>query len=141
VRKTWIVVADRSRARIFSVETPKGPLIELADLVHPEARAHERDLTSDRPGRSRDQHVLSPPHSARDQQAQGFAREIADELEDGRHNARFEQLLVVAAPDILGMLRKTMSTSVAKTVTLEIDKNMTQHDPADIRKLLPTFIR
>ena len=59
------VVADRSRARLFSVATPKGPLEELEDLVHPEARAHERDLTSDRPGRSNDQHVLGNASTAR----------------------------------------------------------------------------
>ena len=141
MRKTWVVVADRSRARIFCVETPKGPLVELVDLVHPEARAHERDLTSDRPGRSSDHHVLSPPHSARDLQAYGFAREIAEKLENGRVSAQFEQLLIVAAPDLLGLLRKTMNANVAKTVVLEIDKNVTQHDAADIRKLLPKFIQ
>ena len=75
MRKTWVVVADRSRARLFSVATPKGPLEELEDLVHPEARSHERDLTSDRPGRSNDQHVLGAENSARDQQAHEFARE------------------------------------------------------------------
>jgi protein required for attachment to host cells len=140
VRKTWVVVADRSRARLFSVATPKGPLEELEDLVHPEARSHEGDLTSDRPGRSNDQHVLGAENSARDQQAHEFAREIVVRLESGRVEHQMEQLIVVAAPDVLGMLRKTMSGSLAKLVVLEIDKNVTQRKPADIRKLLPKFI-
>ena len=38
------------------------------------------------------------------------------------------------------MLRKTMSGSLAKLVVLEIDKNVTQRKPADIRKLLPKFL-
>lgn len=140
MRKTWVVVADRSRARLFSVATPKGPLEELEDLVHPEARSHEGDLTSDRPGRSNDQHVLGAENSARDQQAHEFAREIVVRLESGRVEHQMEQLIVVAAPDVLGMLRKTMSGSLAKLVVLEIDKNVTQRKPADIRKLLPKFI-
>lgn len=140
MRKTWVVVADRSRARLFSVATPRGPLEELEDLVHPEARAHERDLTSDRPGRSNDQHVLGAEHSARDQQAHEFAREIALRLEAGRIEHQLEQLIVVAAPDVLGMLRKTMSGGLAKLVVLEIDKNVTQRKPADIRKMLPTYL-
>ncbi len=35
------------------------------------------------------------------------------------------------------MLRKTMNGNLAKLVVLEIDKNVTQRKPADIRKLLP----
>jgi len=140
VRKTWVVVADRSRARIFSVETPRGPLTELEDLVHPESRAHDRDLTSDRPGRSSDNHVLGTAHGKGDQQAQEFAREIADRLENGRVGAQFERLVVVAAPDVLGLLRKTMNGPLLKTVTREVLKNLTQQRPADIRKLLPEYL-
>jgi protein required for attachment to host cells len=140
VRKTWVVVADRSRARLFSVATPKGPLEELEDLVHPEARSHERDLTSDRPGRSSDHHALGTEHGARDQQAHEFAREITGRLETGRVENQFEHLIVVAAPDVLGMLRKTMNGNLSKLVVLEIDKNVTQRKPADIRKLLPEFL-
>lgn len=140
MRKTWVVVADRSRARIFTVATPKGPLTEFEDLVHPEARAHERDLTSDRPGRSSDNHVLGTAHGTHDQQAHAFAREIAERLEHGRVGAQFEQLVVVAAPDLLGMLRKAMNSHVTKMVVREMHKNVTQQSATDIRKLLPKFL-
>ena len=140
MRKTWVVVADRSRARIFSVETPRGPLTEIEDLVHPESRAHDRDLTSDRPGRSSDNHVLGTAHGKVDQQAQEFAREIADRLENGRVGAQFERLVVVAAPDVLGLLRKTMNGPLLRTVCREVLKNLTQQRPADIRKLLPEYL-
>jgi protein required for attachment to host cells len=140
VRRTWVVVADRSRARIFSVETPRGPLTELEDLVHPESRIHDRDLTSDRPGRSSDNHVLGTAHRASDQQAHEFAREITDRLENGRVGAQFERLVVVAAPDVLGLLRKSMNGPLAKTVCHEVLKNLTQQRPVDIRKLLPEYL-
>ena len=140
VRKTWVVVADRSRARIFSVDSPRGPLHELESLVHPEARAHERDLTSDRPGRASDQHVLNAAHTARDQQAAEFAREIVERLEGGRVKGGFEQLVLVAAPDLLGMVRKAMNGKLSKLVSRTVDKNLTQHDPREIRKSLPEFL-
>jgi protein required for attachment to host cells len=140
VRKTWVVVADRSRARIFSVDSPRGPLHEIEDLVHPESRAHERDLTSDRPGRASDQHVLNAAHSARDQQANEFAREIVDCLEGGRINGGFERLVLVAAPDLLGLLRKALNGQLSKLVSRTIDKNLTQQDAREIRRLLPTFL-
>ena len=140
MRKTWVVVADRSRARIFSVDSPSGPLTEIEDLVHPESRAHDRDLTSDRPGRSSDNHVLGTAHGKGDHQAHEFAREIADRLENGRVGAQFERLVVVAAPDVIGLLRKTMNGPLQKTVCREVLKNLTQQRPSDIRKLLPEYL-
>ena len=140
MQKTWVLVADRSRARIFAIQTPKGELHELEDLVHPEARAHERDLTSDRPGRSSDRHALGTTNSARDQQAAAFAREIALRLDEARTQGSLERLVLVCAPDLLGLLRKALSAPLGKLVIRTVDKNLAQQDAVAIRKLLPTFL-
>jgi hypothetical protein len=50
---TWVLVADGARARVFSVDRARGPLNEEADFVHPEERLPERELVTDKPGRSR----------------------------------------------------------------------------------------
>ena len=47
---TWVLVADNSRARIFSSDKPASVLQEIQDLTHPEARLHEGDLVTDRGG-------------------------------------------------------------------------------------------
>ncbi|MCW8920233.1 MAG: host attachment protein, partial [Sedimenticola sp.] len=49
----WVVVADTSRARIFSAENAFSPLVEIQTLDHPEARLHPGDLVSDKSGRDR----------------------------------------------------------------------------------------
>jgi protein required for attachment to host cells len=48
----WVVVAESSRARIFAFLQAGLAMEELEGLTHPASRAHERDLISDRPGRS-----------------------------------------------------------------------------------------
>jgi len=50
----WVVVADQSKARIFTVADPRGALLTVGELEHPEARDREQALTSDRPGLSFD---------------------------------------------------------------------------------------
>jgi hypothetical protein len=52
--KHWIVVADQSKARIFTVDDPRGELQELEQLEHPVGRDQAQTLGSDRPGRSFD---------------------------------------------------------------------------------------
>jgi protein required for attachment to host cells len=61
-------------------------------------------------------------------------------LEAGRNIGEFEQLVLVAPPDFLGLLRKAISHPTAKLVSREIGKNLTQRKPEQIRSLLPEFL-
>ena len=47
---TWILVAERSRARIFTLQNRVAPLQELESLVHPQSRLKESELVSDHAG-------------------------------------------------------------------------------------------
>ena len=51
MKLTWLIVADNSKARIFSVDSRMGPITEIESIVHTEARLHEQNMTSDLPGR------------------------------------------------------------------------------------------
>jgi len=141
MEKTWVIVADRARGRIFSVSKPKGPLTEMEGLVHPESRAHERDLISDRPGRGRGSHrSLGTANAAHDHEAEDFARELAARLETGRVHGDVANLILIAAPDFLGLMRKSLNGQLSKMVSLEVTKNLTQLRPDEIRSHLPEYL-
>ncbi|MEJ1298199.1 MAG: host attachment protein [Candidatus Sedimenticola sp. (ex Thyasira tokunagai)] len=137
----WVVVADSSQARIFSVDKPTSSLEEIHTLNHPEGRLHQGDLVSDRPGRDRNagtgSHDMGHEADAKNEAAVRFAAQVDETLECGRTNGRFNRLYVVASPSFLGMLRKQQSSSLQKMVTGEISKNLASHDISDIRKNLP----
>ena len=78
----WILVAESSRADLFSMEDKLGELKELDCFVHPASRAHATELTTDRPGQAFDgkgagQHALSAGNSVNEQEAMAFAHEMA----------------------------------------------------------------
>ncbi len=131
--KTWIVVAESSRAKIYELNKRHEPLRELADLVHPEARLHETAITADMPGRNVagdgiSRHALADPTPAGEYEAAEFAREVADYLERGRNEGKFERLMIAAAPGFLGQLRKAMSGALRQHVIKEIDKHLLRVD-------------
>lgn len=134
----WILVADSAHGRVFS--TPDSRMIsEVADYAHPEARQHERDLTSDEPGRSFDsagqgRHAMEPKHAAHDSEAEAFAGELAEALEKGRNEHRYERLVLIAPPEFLGRIRNRLSKPTARSVVAEIDKNLVH---LDAQELLP----
>ena len=140
----WVVVADASRARIFSAEKPASTLVEIQTLAHPEARLHEGDLISDKAGRDRSSgmraHDVGHVNDVKEEEATRFASQVCEAIECGRANNRFDKLYVIAAPGFLGMLRKHQTSSVQKIVAGEVSKNLATHNANEIRKSLPDFL-
>lgn len=138
----WILVADAARARIFSADSPRADLQPVEQLVSPEARLHERDLSSDRPGRAFDsfgegRHATDTSTSPKEQEAIRFAHEVVDHLEQGRVANRFDRLILVAEPHFLGLLRKAIKPALEQTITAEINKDLTKAGEREIREHLP----
>lgn len=133
MKQTWIVVAESARARILATLEAGGKLRELADLSHPESRLHDRELSSDLPGRAFDshgegRHGMEPATTPREQEVRTFAAEIARYLERGRHEGSYEALVLVAPPRFLGLLRAELSDACRNLVVGELDKNLVQAD-------------
>lgn len=140
--KPWIVVARSDGASIYTASRPTGPLEEVATLEHPESALRNRDLRTDRPGRAFDsagagRHAMSGEVEPATQEALRFARQLADELRDGRVANRYDTLYLVAAPEFLGHLREALDEDTRACVRFELDKNLAHEGARDIRRRLP----
>ena len=141
---TWVVVADTSRARIFAAEKPASDLAEIDDLTHPEARLHEGDLISDRPGSGKNHasgsFSMGESGTYKDADAARFAHDVCERVEAGRIQGEFHKLYVIAAPQFLGLLRKHQSSATRQMVAAEISKNLSASDAKFIRAHLPQYL-
>ncbi len=142
---TWIIVADSSRARIFSTETSSSPLVEIEALTHGEGRLHDRELTEDLPGKIKNVggvggHAFEQPTDPKKYEADIFAHRIIHYLEDAHNANRISRLLVIAEPSMLGLLRKDMPAQIKKLIAFELDKNITSLGADEIRKHLPDYL-
>lgn len=138
---TCVVVAESSRARVFEMINPRTPMKELKDMVHTQSRIHEQKLTSDRPGRTFDRHgqghhAMEQEVSVKEQEVQAFTGQLAEYLQTECGENEFEDIIIIAAPEFLGLLRKKLDRGTRKRVVREIDKNIVKKDEADIRKHL-----
>jgi protein required for attachment to host cells len=135
---TWLLAANRSRARLFEVPREGDELVEIADFAHPEGRMHRRDLVTDGPGRFYGKGERDQGHSAGTEddwpahETNKFAEQIRDYLDHARTQDRFSELWIVAAPAFLGVLREKLTKGVGREVALEIDKDITTEAPRDI---------
>ena len=125
--KTRIVVADNSRARIFSSNIRFSELSEEEDFVHNSAHLLNQELVADAAGKSVDQHgSLDPASSAKQHELETFAKSLARHLKELHNNDHYETLVLVAPPKFLGLLRGELHSPLDKLVSKTIDKDLTQ---------------
>ena len=138
---TWFLVAESSQAKLYEVEKRTAPFVEVEAFDHPEGRLHERDLVSDRPGSDggsvgQGRRMIDNQVSAREQEAIRFASTLAARMDAARIAGKLEQLVLVAPPAFLGLLRDKLSKDVMARVSRQIDKNLVQQPPEVLREYL-----
>lgn len=127
-KKTWVVVANGDTARLFEMATRFAPLVPLDDHVW---TAPEINEYADTQGMSHSsvgpsQRRMSPRTEPEAQSLDTFARLISYRLSAALSQGDFEQLVIAAAPRLMGFLREHLEPAVMATIWLEIDKDFTQ---------------
>ncbi len=137
---TWVLVAESSRAKIYSTSGGSDSLEEIVDLSHSESRLHEQELTADLPGSNAgggsSHHKYEDQTDVKDQEDLRFAKQIEERLEKAWNKGEFNQLIVASAPAFLGVLRKIMNPNISKSVIREIDRNLTQFNSNELKEHL-----
>jgi len=135
----WILTGESSRATIYTMATRTADLEEVQCFSNTVARQHERDLTSDLPGKGFDgkggkQHGLTSKGSIKDNEILNFAKTLCNTLEDGRLQGQYKELVLCASPHFLGLLRQNLTVPTSRCIVAEIDKNMAKASSEEIRR-------
>jgi len=138
MNKTWVVTAESSRARIFAAENRIGPMSEVEDFVHSEGRSMDQELVSDKAGRGfngtvEGRHGMEKQFDAKHHESVAFARRIAERIELARARGEFAQLVLIAAPEFLGILRQQLSNHASRMISKTVDKNLVLRQESEIR--------
>jgi protein required for attachment to host cells len=131
-----ILVADQAEAVFYDLPSLEAVPHEVLRVSDPAAHLHDRDLVSDRPGRAYEsvggaRHAIEREADPRQRAAERFAKRIARRLDETRRKGEFEQLIVIAGPPFLGMLRAAMSRPTRGLVAHEIRKDLV-HGPVEV---------
>ncbi len=138
----WVVVADSNRARIFQSAGNVQHLQEVQDLLNPEGRMDDADLRHDAKGRfygkgERHQgHTAEPNVTKEAHDAEQFSREIGRVLAEACDAQRYDSLVVVAPPDFLGRLRRSLPERVERCVSRQLDREIASWDSAHVEAYL-----
>lgn len=141
-KKTWVLVADAGRARVFekSDQRPDLVLVEGLDLHHPIPKTSDmvrdslpRTFDSVGPGR----HAITPKSDPHRAEKKDFAKTLAQILEKGRAAAAYEHLIIVAPPQMMGDLHGCLPDSVKGSLKGELLLDLTRASISEIARRLP----
>lgn len=136
----WVVVADGEKALFLrnegDAEYPNLQVVQEMEQENPPSR----EQGSDRPGRYNDgPSVHRSAVEDTDWHRVGkerFADEIATRLYRLAHRGKFDHLVLVAPPLVLGEMRKKLHSEVSDRVVGEFAKTLTNHTVHDIETIL-----
>lgn len=142
MNKNFVVVADSVCARIFTTDSIHSELKEVETLLNPQGRLHERDLTSDLPGRNRagdgsGGHAFESRTASKKHELAEFARVVGNYINAARTSNHIASLVLIADPSFLGELRSHLSSESSEKVVFELNKNLTHKSPEKISQHLP----
>ncbi len=137
----WILVANAEEARIYEYVGPEATLIERETLT--QKLPKNSDPERDERGQNKNQQMpggetYAPPTDPRTHEKESFAKDIAAYLFD--HHQKYDRLVVVAAPAILGMLRDELHKEAEQRIVAEIDKNLSPYDTHELPELLDDVV-
>ncbi|MEO6563917.1 MAG: host attachment protein [Nitrosospira sp.] len=138
MEKTWILVANRSGAKLFE-RTGSEDVKLKENIVHPDGRLKAHDIDTDAPTRTVDtgghgQHGTGSPVSPTEHIAEQFAKKLGELLDKGRTDHAYTKLVLIAEPGFLGELRNGLDQNTAALVSKTIGKNLpdiSEHDLPD----------
>jgi len=128
-KKTWVLVADGTRARIFVKRFKSLNNVMGHDLVSDNLR--DREIYMDKPGRGFEsanptRHAYQPRTDWHEYQKQIFAKEICTILEQANETQDFDELIIISPPKMLGDIRTYLGKQIVSKVTAEIPKDISK---------------
>ncbi|HEX3655850.1 MAG TPA: host attachment protein [Pirellulales bacterium] len=143
---TWILVGDASRARLFSANGAKGPWTLVRSLEHPESRMNDADLAGRQRGRQQQsggvgRPAMEPVTMPKEVEREAFAAELGHLLDHEFDVNSYSDLVLIAPPHFLGLLRKTLGGKLRKHVIAELDKDYSQLPLHDLQPRVEQWLK
>lgn len=139
-QNTLVVVADSEKALFMrNLTDAQDPNFDVTDRDEQE-NPSDLEQSANRPGRMNDggpgQRSALDDTDWHELAKDRFAKDLADKLYDEAIAGRFEHLVLVASPQVLGVVREEMHMEVSKRLVADIDKTLTNHTVQDIEKIV-----
>lgn len=135
--KNWVVVSDLDKTRIFQVEKSKNLSLRYTLKNEVEERAGELPEKGHVASSTSHGHrALADENSVHRKMVDPYVHYVCESLDKARKDHEYDNLMIVAGPEMLGHLRSHLDKNVQETVKEEVVKDYSRFSMTDIEKSL-----
>lgn len=141
-KESWLLVANGSEATIYRYIAKGTHLEEIGGVGQGTRRYKDEDLVTDRPGVMSSggsmygQSSLKPEVTPTDKAKQDFAKLVVNELEHARKQDQLSTVDIIAAPEMLGLLRDNMNINLLKIVDRTLSQDASDKTVDELLKAI-----
>jgi protein required for attachment to host cells len=132
----WVIAANATICRIFYYGRNSSKLKLIKTIFHPENRLKIQDYIS-----ANRASAFSPRTAPKDVELHNFAREIGREIMHGRKTNAFNKLIVIATPQMGGLIFSHVDRITEEAVMNYIHKDPQHFNEVDILNYLRKFAK
>lgn len=126
--RTWVLTADRAKAKTFEWLPQTKFLNEIASLEESDARKHERDLKADRSGHGNNptaRYAVEEKSSYKQQASQNFLKDVSEYLCKNETLSEYDKLVVIAQDAVYQTIWDNLSPAAQNKITIHHSKDLT----------------
>jgi protein required for attachment to host cells len=143
--RTWVVIVDAARARVFETRGKGTGLTAVADMALDAELAPSREIGTDRPGRTFEsvgstRHAMESSSDQHREQKRQFARRVVEAVEARQATKSFDRLVLVAPPVTMGDLRAALPAKVKAAVAAELVADLTNTPVGELPGHLSDYV-
>jgi len=124
-----VLVANKTKAELYDLPTRRSGLKPMRSFVNPAGTKRESALGASRPGRVMNRsggvrQSYESKHSLKEQAEEELVRQAAAALAGYFKRGSGARMVLIAAPQTLGIYRRHLPAAVRKRVILEIQRDL-----------------
>ncbi len=136
-KKTWLLVADSAKAKIYEWNDENENLHEVINLVDEDARKPDRALKADRPGHGHregvsSRYAIDEKVSYKKQASESFLKAVANHICEDNIMSKFDEMVIIAQHDIYKILASHFSVDATRKIILHHPKDLTNSSMQDV---------
>lgn len=140
---TTVIVADEATARVFSSVSFRAKLNEIKLLTNDHGRELDCEDSKQLPRQtlslSRESHTHGHVESQKHHSKHIFAQKVISYIEELYQKQCLGHLVIVAAAEFLGELRKATPAEIERSVILEMPEDLSKLDTEQIYQQLQVY--
>lgn len=142
---TWVIIADGEKA-LFTENTtdslnPNLVVVSVEEQDHEAAHSRPTDRAGRRNDTGPNQKSAVEEDTWKTHAKTLFVQDVANLLNRKGLKGAYKRLVLVASPQVLGLLRRRLHREVLAKVIAEVDKTLTNHPLHKVEKVLQRQLR